>query len=188
MTSQKLLSPTLSKHWKRRIYQGSTDFYERNWDSDLNCLYLVILRQYTTVTKHCYQLPCTWTWCIQYCDCWYNFDKRPGRVQSITCELSLQLDRVHVLSLFILQYLKWRLVINICILYVITRYIWLGLFAVIVLWFTKNTLFYHVLLLTIRTLCLSHKLWINFFVMFCNIIVRCRQVYLRPTNIFNHQH
>ena len=38
------------------------------------------LRQHTTVTNQCYRLPWTWTWRIQYCDCWSHSQNRPVTV------------------------------------------------------------------------------------------------------------
>ena len=115
-------------------------------------------------------MPLTWTWCIQYCGCWYCFEKHPGRVWYIACNILQHLDRSSVLRLFGLQYLKLQWVINICLLYVISRFTWLGLFAFIVLWSTTNTSFYHVLLLIIRILYLSHKYQIGLFLIFYYII------------------
>ena len=68
------------------------------------------------------------------------------------------------------------------------RFTLLGLFAVIVISSTTNTSIYLFILLIITKLCLSHKFWINFFVIFCNTIFRCRQVHTQPLDIFVHQH
>ena len=121
-TSQNIWSPTLSKLRKKGLYRGSTDSCEGDSDFDLNRLESVILMQYTTVTNQCYQLPFTWTWFIQYFDHWYHFDKRPGWIYSITCELLLQLYGFRVLSLFGSQYLKLWWGNNKCLFYVIPRY------------------------------------------------------------------
>ena len=83
-------------------------------------------------------------WRIQYCNCWSHFEKCTGRVYSITCELLIQLERVCVLCLFGLQPIKLQWVINICLLYVIVRYTWLGLLRDIVLLSTINKSFYYV--------------------------------------------
>ena len=40
------------------------------------------------------------------CDCWSNYEKRPGRVYSTTCELWLQLDGASVLCLFFKIYIN----------------------------------------------------------------------------------
>ena len=53
---------------------------------------------------------------------------------------------------------------------------------------TKNTSFYYALLLIITELCLSQKIRINCFVIFCNIIFFCRQVLLRPPESLNCLH
>ena len=75
--SQKRLLPTHSKHWKTEPYRGSDDRGEVDCDSDLNRLASVILSQYTTVTNQCWWFSCTWTFLIQYCDCWSHFGKLP---------------------------------------------------------------------------------------------------------------
>ena len=79
-TFRNLLSSTQRKHWKTGLYQGSKYCFEGDCDSDLNRLSSVILMQYTTITNNCQQLTWNWTWRIKYCDCWYHFEKRPGRV------------------------------------------------------------------------------------------------------------
>ena len=77
------------------------------------------------------------------------------------CKLLLHLGGVPVLHLISLQPIKWRWVINICLLYVIARYTWLSLFAVILFLSTINKSFYYVSLLIITKLYLSHKFKIN---------------------------
>ena len=96
-------------------------------------------------------------------------------------ELLLQLDVASVLSIFGLQPIKLRWVINICLLRGMFRYIYWGLFAFIILWYRTNTSFYYVLLLIITKICLFHKLQINFIVIFCNTIICCNQGHLRPS-------
>ena len=93
-----------------------------------------------------------------------------GRVSSTTCELKLQVNGFCVLCLFNLQPQKLRWVINIYLLYVIARYTWLGLFAIIVLWSRTNTSFYYFSIFIITKIYLSHKFWINLCVIFCNTI------------------
>ena len=133
-------------------------------------------------------MPWTWTWLIQYCDCWSHFEKRPGMVYSITCDLLLQLDGSSVLHLSGSQAIKLQWVINICLLRVIAKYTCWGSFAVIILWSTTNTSFYYVLLLIITKISLSYKFRINFFVIFCNTLIHCSQVHLRPPESGNIQH
>ena len=82
-------------------------------------------------------------------------------------------------------YLLW--VINICLLYVILRYTCSVLSPVLVLFSTINTSFYYVLLLIITKLYLSHRIRINFFVIFFNTVFCCRQWHLWPPRSFNHR-
>ena len=93
-----------------------------------------------------------------------------------------------MLRLFVLQYLKIRWVINICLLKVIARYTCFSLCPVIVFLSTTNNSFHYVLLLIITTLYLSHKFRINSFVLFCNTMFFYIQVHLRPFENFDHQH
>ena len=46
-----VISPPNRKHWKTGLYQGSYNCCERYCDSNLNHLFSVILRKYTTVTN-----------------------------------------------------------------------------------------------------------------------------------------
>ena len=112
-------------------------------------------------------MPCTWTLCIQYCDCWYHFEKLPGRAMSITCEILLQVNEAGVLRLFGLQPIKLHWVINICLLYVNTRYTFWILFSAIFLVSTANMSFWYVSF----ALYLPHKFRINYFLISCNNFV-----------------
>ena len=50
----------------------------------------------------------------------------------------------------------------------------------------RNFIMFHYFFIT--ELCLSYKFWINLFVIFCNTIIRCSQVHLRPPESADLQH
>ena len=86
-----------------------------------------------------------------------------------------------MLRLFALQSIYiWR-IINICLIYFISRYTCWGSFAAIVLWSTWNTSFYYSGLSVIITkLAFYDKFWINSLVIFPNTIFCCRHLKLLP--------
>ena len=87
MTSQKHWLPKQIKQWKMRLYHVLYICCDGDHDSDLIFLASVTFRIYTTVTNQCQWLSCTWTWHIQYCDCWSHFETRPSRILSIPCKV-----------------------------------------------------------------------------------------------------
>ena len=57
-------------------------------------------------------------WRIWYCNCWYHFDKHPGRIYSVMCLLLLLQEGASALRIMFLQeiYLRWVIIICLFIL------------------------------------------------------------------------
>ena len=133
--------PSHDEHLNMEHYWGSVNCGEGDLDSDINRLASGDLRQYTTAPSQCEKLPRIWTWNLLYFDRWYNFEKRPGSVWSVTCkQLPLQ-QWAYLLRIAILQLTSIRWVINIVLIYIIARYTCVGIFTDIVHWPTKCILF-----------------------------------------------
>ena len=76
----KFLLPKLSNNWNTDHYRGLDDRDEGYLESDLNCLVVGNLWQYTTVTSQCELFPLNWTRRMMYFDRWSQFEKCPSSV------------------------------------------------------------------------------------------------------------